>query len=189
MDKPVSSTVWNREIFEGFQNLLKEKFGNAYPVKVRKAEEDFKVESYPCIILQITSSLFNVDRYYKRDRYLVVKDTDQYTGISEDSPLTYDINFQMDFYAEKAGDLDTMVIKWLSFFRRDFNLKVKTRGGEETDVHVMPDGTVKRMDELNGSDRLFRSIFNYKVYGVLFEHENREEVPLLKEVVVNTKIL
>lgn len=186
MDKPVSSTVWNREIFEGFQKLLKEKFGNAYPVKVRKAEEDFKVESYPCIILQITSSLFNVDRYYKHEKYLVSQDVDDFKEIIDDSPLTYDINFQMDFYAVKANDLDDMVIKWLSFFRRDFNLKVKTRGGEETDVHVMPDGTVKRMDELNGSDRLFRCCFNYKVYGRLFEHDGIEEI-VLPKVVISTK--
>ena len=185
----VSDTVWNREIFEGFQSLLHEKLGSSYPVKVRKPEEDFKVESYPCVILQITSSLFNADRYYKQDFYTVSEDRSKFVGVIDEPPLTYDINLQMDFYAEKASDLDTMTIKWLSFFRRDFNLKVKTTGGELSDIHVMPDGTVKRMDELNGSDRLFRNCFNYKVYGRIFEHSTMEEVPLLRGVIPSIKKL
>ena len=184
----VSETVWYKEIFEGFQNIVHQVLGEKYLVLVRKPEEDFKIEKYPSVVLQITTSQFNVDRYYKHETYISEKDKENFVGYEENTPLTYDINLQMDFYAEKATELDEMTIKWLSFFRRDFNLKVKTRGGKPDDVHVMPEGGAKRMDEVSGADRLFRNCFNYKVYGRLFERD-RIEVPLVRKIVVSTKII
>ena len=66
---------------------------------------------------------------------------------------------------------------------------MKTRGGNDDDVHVMPDaGVSKRLDEMNGKDRLFRRCFNYKVYGRIEEHDRRD-IPLVKVVKVQTKKL
>lgn len=192
MDNVVSDTIWNREILKGFIDLLNEKFAGKFPkfkVIVRKPDEDFKLETYPCAVLQITNSRFSVDRYYKKESYLVSKDKANYRGIVDKPPLTYDINLQLDFYANKENDLDTLEITWLSYFRRDFNLQVKTRGGNDDDVHVMPDvGVSKRLDEMNGKDRLFRRCFNYKVYGRIEEHDRRD-IPLVKVVKVQTKKL
>ena len=169
MDNVVSDTIWNREILKGFIDLLNGEFMgkfSTFKVIVRKPDEDFKLEAYPCAVLQITNSRFSVDRYYKKESYIVSKDKENYRGIVDKSPLTYDINLQLDFYAKKENDLDTLEITWLSYFRRDFNLQVKTREGNDDDVHVMPDeGVTKRLDEMNGKDRLFRRCFNYKVYG------------------------
>ena len=188
----VSDTIWNREILKGFIDLLSEKFAgkfSKFKVIVRKRDEDFKLETYPCAVLQITNSKFSVDRYYKKESYIVSKDRENYQGIADKPPLTYDINLQLDFYANKENDLDTLEITWLSYFRRDFNLQVKTRGGNDDDVHVMPDvGVSKRLDEMNGKDRLFRRCFNYKVYGRIEEHDRRD-IPLVKVVKVQTKKL
>lgn len=193
MDNVASGTIWNREILKGFIDLLNEKFAgkfSKFKVIVRKPDEDFKIETYPCAVLQITNSKFSVDRYYKKESYVVSKDTENNRGIVDKPPLTYDINLQLDFYANKENDLDTLEITWLSYFRRDFNLQVKTRGGnDDDDVHVMPDtGVSKRLDEMNGKDRLFRRCFNYKVYGRIEEHD-RKDVPLVNVVKVQTKKL
>lgn len=192
MDNVVSDTIWNREILKGFIDLLKEKFAgkfSKFKVIARKPDEDFKLETYPCAVLQITNSRFSVDRYYKKESYVVSKDIENNRGIVDKPPLTYDINLQLDFYANKENDLDTLEITWLSYFRRDFNLQVKTRGGNDDDVHVMPDvGVSKRLDEMDGKDRLFRRCFNYKVYGRIEEHDRRD-IPLVKVVKVQTKKL
>ena len=192
MDNVASDTIWNREILKGFIDLLNEKFAgkfSKFKVIVRKPDEDFKLETYPCAVLQITNSRFSVDRYYKKESYVVSKDKENYRGIVDKPPLTYDINLQLDFYANKENDLDTLEITWLSYFRQDFNLQVKTRGGNDDDVHVMPDaGVSKRLDEMNGKDRLFRRCFNYKVYGRIEEHDRRD-IPLVKVVKVKTKKL
>lgn len=181
----VSDTIWDREVFQGFMNVLHGIFDSRFPkfkVIVRKPDEDFKMETYPCAVLQITGAQFSVDRFYKKETYISHKDKDTYTGVKEKTPLPYDLNLQLDFYATRESDLNTLEIMWLSYFRRDFNLAVKTRGGNDDDVHVMSDwGVSKRLDEVNGKDRLFRICFNYKVYGRIDEHI-RTNIPLVKVI-------
>ena len=186
-----SATIWNREIFAGMMELFKEVFENKFPVVVRKPDEDFKVETYPSIVLQITGAKFSAGRSVKRERIMVSKDYENYTGVIRKTALPYDISLQVDFYSDSENTLDNMVIKWLSKNRRDFVLNVKNRGGDDDDCLVIPDnGTVelnvRRLDEMNGKDRLFRACMNYIVYGRIEEAET-EEIPLLRKVVVTTK--
>ena len=186
-DEVKSDTVWNAQILGGFINLIHSVVGSDVKVQIRKPDEDFKVETYPSAILQVLYQKFSVDRYYKDEIYLVSKDMSTYKGVEDNPPLTYDIAVQVDFFAKLQSDIDSMVIKWLSYQRRDFNLSVNTVGGESTDVHVMPVSNARRLDEVNGNERIFRSCFNYKVYGRIEEHTGRTEVPLVKTLIFNTK--
>ena len=190
-----SATIWNREIFAGLQVLFADVFANfggkKIPVVVRKPDEDFKVESYPCIVLQITGATFSAGRSVKRETVKVSIDKENYTGIIRKTALPYDLALQIDFYSLSENELDSMIIKWLSKSRREFVLNVKNRGGDDDDCLVTPNnGTVElnvvRLDEMNGDDRLFRACMNYTVYGRIEEAET-EEVPLLRKVEVTTK--
>ncbi len=190
-----SATIWNREIFAGLQALFADVFpslgGKKVPVVVRKPDEDFKVESYPCIVLQITGSTFSAGRSVKRETVKVSIDKENYTGIIRKTDLPYDLALQIDFYSLSENELDSMIIKWLSKSRREFVLNVKNRGGDDDDCLVTPSNAtvelnVVRLDEMNGDDRLFRACMNYTVYGRIEEAET-EEVPLLRKVDVTTK--
>ena len=190
-----SHTVWNREIFEGFMSLLHKIYGDKLPVHVKKPDEDFKVESYPCVILQVTNYKFSIDRWYKYDEYMVARDTENFLGVVDKTPLPFDISLQMDFYSKTQTELESMTVAWLFRFRRDLLLHVKCKGWEkdgdtdfEDDVLVLQEGVAKRMDEVQYSDRLFRACYNFNVHGKIEEHDLREEVPLLRKARVTTQL-
>lgn len=190
-----SHTVWNKEIFAGFMDLLHDIFDNGLPVVVKKPDEDFKVESYPCVILQATNYKFSVDRWYKYDEYMVARDTENFLGVVDKTPLPFDISVQMDFYSKSQEILEDMTVAWLFRFRRDLLLHVRCRGWEregdsdfEDDVLVLQEGEAKRMDEVQYSDRLFRACYNFNVHGKIEEHDLREEVPLLRKARVTTQL-
>ena len=190
MDEVASETVWNREIYQGFINLLHELFGNQLEVYVRKNDDDFKLEKFPCVLLQITDYKFATDRYYKKQVYVQSKDYEAYKGIIESPPLTFDIALQMDFYTDSQEEMDVLSIDFINAFQRDFNLDVENRGGKKDNIHVMPEnlqGGPKRLDEVDGADRLFRLCFKFLAYGRIFEHKDMEEVPLAKEFTFHTR--
>lgn len=187
MDNIKSDTIWNKEIFEGFQSLLYKLFGETFNVLVRKPDEDFKLEKFPCAVLQIPSYRFSVDRWYKKDRYVV--ETRGRNVIIDAPPLPFDIQLQMDFYAKLQDDIDKLQIKWLSYFGRDLILDVVTRGGNDDKVLVLADGSAQRMDEVFGKDRLFRLINMFKVHAKIEEHDAREIIRIPTEVKVITYLL
>ena len=182
-----SHTVWYEEIHRGFIELFGELFHNRVPVYVRKPDEDFKVEKFPCIILQVLDTQFSIPRWYKFDSYVVARDKENFRGILDKTPLPFDISYQIDFYAIKQKDLDELNVKWLFKFRRDLVLPVKCRGWErdgdtdyEDGVLVLPEGRVRRIDQMSGKDRLFRSCHTYNVHAKIEEHNDRVEIPLLR---------
>lgn len=188
MDKKIrSDTVWNKEVFDGFQRLLHKLYGETFNVAVRKSDEDFKFEKFPCAILQIPTYQFSIDRWYKKDRYVV--ETHGRDVIIDAPPLPFDMQLQMDFYTKLQEDMDTLQIKWLSYFGRDLILDVVTRGGNEDKVLVLADGGAKRMDEVFGKDRLFRTINNFTVHARIDEHDAREVIRIPSKVKVITYLL
>lgn len=164
-----SDTVWNKEIYTGFKNLLCKLFGEKFNVVVRKPDEDFKIEKFPCAVLQIPTYTFSVDRWSKVDRYVAGIKGNRF--LIDSYPLPFDVYLQMDFYTETQDDMDILQIKWLSHFGRDLMLKVETRGGKPDRVLVLPEGGARRLDEVFGKDRLFRLIQNFRVFARIEEHD------------------
>ena len=176
-----SNTVWNKEIYAGFKHILQKLYGETFNIIIRKPDEDFKIEEFPCAVLQIPYYLFSIDRWSKIDEYIAgVKGN---YAIVDKTPLPFDIYLQMDFYTKSLEDMDILQIKWHSFFRRDLYLKVLTRGGEKSEVLVLPEiGGTKRMDEVYGKDRLFRLIQNFRVFGRIDEHDDLKSIRIPDKV-------
>ena len=182
-----SDTIWNKEVYAGFKVLLLKLFGETFNVLVRKPDEDFKLEKFPCAVLQIPSYRFSVDRWYKKDRYIVAYNQDGW--LIDAPPLPFDLQLQMDFYAKKQEDMDTLQIKWLSFFERDLWLQVENRGGNRDECLVLPQGSAHRLDEVYGKDRLLRLVQNFRVFAKIEEHDAREFIKVPKNIKIITYLL
>ena len=182
-----SDTVWNKEIYDGFKALLLKLYGKTFNVVIRKPDEDFKIEKFPCAVLQIPSYKFSVDRWYKKDRYVV--DYNENGWLIDAPPLPFDVQLQMDFYAKSQDDLDWLQIKWLSYFERDLWLQVKTRGGNKSEVLVLSESEAQRLDEVRGKDRLFRLMQTFRVFAKIEEHDAREFIKLPTKIKIITYLL
>ena len=179
-----SATIWFGEIYEGLQDLLHDMYGNSLRVEVVKPDGDFELEYFPCVTLQIPDYHFSIDRWYKKDSYVVAA-KDGYV-VTDTPPLPYDMHLQMDFYATKQVDIDDLQIKWLSKFQRDLVLPVINRGGDEDRTVIQADGGLEgiRYDEVRGKDRIFRVIHHFIVHGRIEEHDARQLFRIPTEVKV-----
>lgn len=175
MEKVKSDTIWNKEIYNGFKQLLQKIYGEKFNVVICKPDEDFKIEEFPCAVLQIPTYKFSIDRWSKIDRYVAGRDENN-NYVIDSTPLPFDVYLQMDFYTKFQDDIDTLQIKWLSKFGRDLMLEVETRGGKPSSVLVLPEGGAKRLDEVTGKERLFRLVQNFRVFARIDEHDNLEKI-------------
>lgn len=182
-----SDTIWNKEIYSGLKELLQKLFGENFNVVIRKPDEDFKLEEFPCAVLQIPYYTFSIDRWRKKDRYVVAYNEDGW--LVDAPPLPFDLHLQMDFYAKRQEDMDTLQIKWLSYFGRDLWLPVINRGGKKDEVLFLPQGSARRLDEVYGKNRLLRLIQNFWVFARIEEHDAREFIKVPKKVKILTYLM
>lgn len=146
-------------------------------IMVRKPEEDFKPEVFPCV------SIYN--KTYEHDwlRYdpIPVK-----LGLNknakiiemEETAVPFKLFYQIDFWARYQTDMDCMTRTWLLRHFRQFNLAVVDDGGVNRSCNVMQIGQVTKSDLVLNKERLFHSIANLEIW-VELDDETRYNMPVV----------
>ena len=163
-------TIYYKNIIRGLKELVPKIFGEDIPVIVRKPDEDFKTEYDKSIIVQLTGSKYDIVRQQITSDILINQNHDDKTIVSEKVGLPYTLEIQMEFRTKSQNDLDFMVIKFLSYRQRNLVIPVKNNDGEDENVLVNFKLDDKRMDEIEGSTRIFRSVYVFNAYGRINEH-------------------
>ena len=174
----MNSTVWYEQIDTGLVNFiqsivkLKDSQGVKVPVpvRIRKPDEDFKVEDYPMItITNLFTSKRDEVRYYP---FKVLRGYDVSTakGNLELTAVPYSVFYQIDFWSTLQTDMNNMLSQWCFAVSRDFNLPVIDSGGTPRDAFALQSGeTLKRSDKLLSGDRLFCSSITYRIWAEIDE--------------------
>lgn len=180
-------TIYYKNIIKGLKTIVPKIFGEDIPVIVRKPDEDFKVEFDKSIVVQLLSSKLDVVRQQVHSDLIVEHSEENVTVTTEKIGLPYTLEIQMEFRTKSQNDLDFMVIKFLSYRQRNLVIPVKNNDGEYEDVLVNFKLEDKRQDEVDGSTRIFRSIYVFSAYGRINEHVQSTD-PMAKEFVIQPHI-
>ena len=142
----MSANVWFEEVNKGLINeilktvRIKNSSEDLVPLQkeaviVRKPEEDFKLELLPCI------SIYNLSYKHDSKRYnpeplKVTEDEQNHLITLEEPAVSFNLDYQLDFWSEYMIDMDVMTGTWLSNHFRQFNLKVIDDGGKRSEEHT-----------------------------------------------------
>ena len=191
----MSANVWFEEVNIGLLKELKDtiRIKNAKGALValddraliiRKPEEDFKSEVFPCV------SIYNLDYKHEPIRYnpapIVVKKDEVTKLVTLEEPATpFSLTYQIDFWAKYQTDMDYMTRTWLMKHFRQFNLPVVDDGGISRTCNCLIQGNVVKSDLLQGGERLFHSIIKYQIW-VELDNENRYNKPMVTDRIIET---
>ena len=190
----MSANVWFEEVNIGLLKELKDtiriKDANGVLVAlqdkaliVRKPEEDFKLEVFPCV------SIYNLSYRHEPFRYnpapiKVGEDIENKIVVLEDPAIPFDLTYQIDFWAKYQSDMDTMTRTWLTKHFRQFNLTVIDDGGTERTCNCLAQGSIVKSDLVLNKERLFHSIIKLQIW-VELDDETRYNKPIVAEIDIN----
>lgn len=191
------ANVWFEEVNVGLINEIKNTVryknikGVMIPldsnngVVIRKPEEDFKFEVFPCV------SIYNLDYTHDPLRYnpapvKVGEDIPNSVAIMEDTAVPFNFTYQIDFWAKYNTDMDSMTRTWLVKHFRQFNLKVVDDGGTERTCNCLRLGSVVKSDLVLNTKRLFHTIIKYQIW-VELDEETRYNKSMATDMNFNVK--
>lgn len=170
----MSANVWFEEVNTGLLQEIKDtvRYKNANGVLValedealiiRKPEEDFKFETFPCV------SIYNLSYRHEPVRYnpapvKVGEDKENKVVVLEDPAVPFDLTYQIDFWAKYQEDMDCMTRTWLSKHFRQFNLNVVDDGGVERSCNCLTQGSIVKSDLVLNEERLFHSVIKLQIW-------------------------
>ena len=191
----MSANVWFEEVNTGLLNEIRDtvriKDANGVLVAlddkaliIRKPEEDFKFEVFPCV------SIYNLNYRHDPLRYnpapvKVGVDLENNVVLLEDPAVSFNLNYQIDFWSEYQTDMDCMLRTWLIRHFRQFNLKVIDDGGVERSCNCLMQGSVVKSDLILNGERLFHSIIKLQIW-VELDDETRYNKPMVADTTINT---
>lgn len=191
----MSANVWFEEVNLGLlneiRNTVRIKDANRVLVAlddraliVRKPEEDFKFEIFPCISIYNTGYKHDPKRY-NPSPVKVGEDVENKLVVLEDSAVPFNLEYQIDFWAKYQEDMDSMTRTWLMKHFRDFNLKVIDDGGVERSCNCLMQGSVVKSDLVLNGERLFHSIVKLQIW-VELDDETRYNKPMITDTNIGT---
>ena len=187
----MSANVWFEEVNIGLINEIKNtvRIKNATgklvalednAIMVRKPEEDFKLETFPCVSIYNISYDFDPLRY-NPSPVVVVKDMENYFATLEDSAVPFNLSYQLDFWSKYQTDMDCMTRTWLNSHFHQFNLKVVDDGGTERTCNCLAQGSVIKSDLVSEGERLYHSIIKLLIW-VELDNEMSYNMPIAKGI-------
>lgn len=190
----MSANVWFTEVNTGLLEELKntvrikDEHGDLVSLPdeafmVRKPEEDFKVETFPCVSVYTLDYKHNPLRY-NPNPVVVGYDKENKVVSLEDHAVSFDLGYQIDFWAKYQEDLDDMTRTWLIKHFRQFNLTVTDDGGTERTCNVFAEGSIYRSDLVQKEQRLFHAIAKYRIW-VEIDDENSYNVSMVTDVAID----
>lgn len=194
----VNGTVWYDQIDAGLKNFIQSivKLKNSegvlvpVPVRVRKADEDFKQEDYPMVtIYNLSISKRDEVRYYP---FRVPRDIDIDKGKvnMERTAVPYSLMYQIDLWSTLQTDMNKMSALWNFEANRDFNLPVHDSGGVLRYAHCLQKGNeIKKLDKLRDGSRVYCTSLTYRIWSEIDEEDiNKiQEVDIVKQINLETK--
>ena len=184
-----SESVWFEQVDTALINYIKgivklpDNNGvlTSVPVKVRKPDEDFKIEEYPCITIYNLYSVRDDVRYFP-DTVVVERDPVTHRVVEEKSAIPYSLFYQIDFWSRLQSQMNDMTRLWLGHHPdKSFNLSVKDLSGNDRDCLVLSTDNLKKSDFLTDTKRTFHSVLTYKVW-VEIDEKIRTEGYLITEI-------
>lgn len=192
----MSANVWFEEVNTGLLKELKDtiRIKNANGVLValednalliRKPEEDFKLETFPCV------SIYNLSYKHSPERYnsslvKVGEDLENHIAIMEEPAVSFSLEYQIDFWSKYQEDMDGMTRTWLMKHFRQFNLNVIDDGGKERSCNCLTQGSVVKSDLVLNGERLFHSIIKLQIW-VELDNETRYNKPMVVQRDISVK--
>ena len=194
----MSANVWFEEVNTGLIKeirdsvRIKDRKGCLVPlddkaIVVRKPEEDFKFEVFPCV------SIYNSTFYHDPLRYnptpvKIGEYKEENLAIMEEPAIPFVLNYQIDFWAEYQVDRDTMIRTWLMKHFRQFNLDVLDDWGVDRSCNCLKQGGVVNSDLVRNGERLLHSIIKYQIW-VELDEEIRYNKPMANKakIILNTQ--
>ena len=188
----MSANVWFEEVDTGLikeiKNTVEYKNSNGVlvPIEnviVRKPEEDFKIEKFPCV------SIYNLDYKFDPMRYdaepvKVGEDIETKKAIMEESAVAFNLIYQLDFWAEYIDDMNTMTRTWLMKHFRSFNLNVIDDGGTKRSCNCYMSEKPKKSDLVLNKQRLYNTIISYCIW-VELDNETRYNEDMIIDNSIN----
>lgn len=182
-------SVWFEEISTGLldeiRRTVRDDKGKPLSDKaltVRKPEEDFKFETFPCITISNRNYQFNYLRHYPHP-IPVMKEGVMYL---ENHVVPFDLEYQIDFWSRYQTDMDAMTRTWLVKHFKQFNIPVIDDKGNKRDCNAMTDGRVLRYDLVLDEKRLFHSVLNLNIW-VEIDDDTVYNTNIVEEIVANVK--
>ena len=187
----MSANVWFEEVNIGLINEIKNtvRIKNATgqlialednAIMVRKPEEDFKLETFPCV--SIYNSIYTYDPLRHNPSPVVVsRDINNHSATLEESAIPFNLVYQLDFWSKYQTDMDCMTRTWLNSHFRQFNLKVVDDGGTERTCNCLAQGSIVKSDLVLDGERLYHSIVNLLIW-VELDNEMRYNMPIASEI-------
>lgn len=150
---------------------------------VRKPEEDFKSEVFPCV--SIYNKSYEHDKI-RHDPIPVILNIDVENKIAEmeEAATAFNLFYQIDFWSRYQTDMDSMTRTWLFKHFRQFNLPVIDDGGVERSCNCMQKGQIVKSDLVLNGERLFHSIANLEIW-VELDEEIRYNSPIAVDLGFN----
>lgn len=178
----LSESVWFEQVdtalISYIQGIVKLPNSNGIltpvPVKIRKPDEDFKIEEYPCITIYSLYSIRDEVRYFP-DKVVVERDHTRNKLIEERGAIPYSLFYQFDFWSRQQSHMNDMTRMWLGYHPdKSFNLPVKDLSGQNRSSFVIMTDDLKKMDFLEKSNRTFHSVLTYRVWVEIDEKIRNE---------------
>ena len=187
------SSIWKEEVDTGLINeifntvrvpnskgILVPLSSKEKQVLVRKPEEDFKPEKYPCVSIYNTGDNFSTKRYNPN---IIKKHIEGNVLTYEEGAVPFDLIYNIDFWARYQTDMNSMTKEWLKHHFRQFNLLVTDDGGNEVYVNCLRSGNARKSDLMSGGERLFHTIISYRIWV-----EIKDETPYNTNVATKVNI-
>lgn len=184
----MSANVWFEEVNTGLiAEILKsvkvtDLSGVVAPIGVesvfvKKPEEDFKDEVFPCVTIYNSTYDHNPLRYDPIPVKLGYS-LDKRTIELEETAVPYDLSYQVHFWSRYQTDMDRMTRTWLIKHFRQFNLDVIDDGGVARSCNCLCAPKLIRSDLVLNKERLFHTIANLLIW-VELDDETRYNMPVV----------
>ena len=148
-------------------------------VVVRKPEEEFFSEVFPCVSIYNSNYSFDKIRYNPH-AVVVDKDLINHVVVMEETAKHNVLQYQIDFWAKYQDDMNTMTRTWLMKHFRQFNLSVIDDGGVERSCNCLVKQQPTKSDLISGGERLFHTIISCEIW-VELDDETRYNVSMVTE--------
>ena len=152
-------------------------------VLIRKPEESFKPEKFPCISIYNKGDAFAPTRYESGNEKLKKRLTDG-SYVLENRAVPFNLTYQIDFWSKYQSDMNDLTMTWLMHHFRQFNLLVNDTEGKEISINCIKNGTIVKSDLMQGGERLFHSILTYTIW-VEIKDETQYNVDVVEKVVID----
>lgn len=190
----MSANVWFEEVNTGLLKELKDtvriKDANGVLVAlndkaliVRKPEEDFKSEIFPCISIYNLNDKFDSRRYNPEPIKVGIVGKE---AILEDPAVPFNLSYQIDFWTKYQIDMDYMTKTWLKKHFRQFNLTVIDDGGTKRSCNCLVQGGFVKSDLVLNGERLFHSVIKLQIW-VELDYETRYNKHIVIDPSVDVK--